>query len=206
VAIQEHAVDAQVRAKARSGTGWYAVLARAGLVAKGISFLIVGALAVKLAVGEGGRATSRQGALEAVAHHWFGKIALILLAVGFAAYALWRFVQAFAEEDGSGDAGTAKKWAKRAGHVGRGLIYAGLTCTAIKIVFGSGGGESQNESAHHTAAAILSWPAGTWIVGAVGAAIVAAGLWNVYRLTAAGLVCYGLFCLVDARYRDVSSG
>jgi hypothetical protein len=24
-------------------------------------------------------------------------------------------------------------------------------------------------------------------------------------LTAAGLVCYGLYCLVDARYRDVST-
>ena len=25
-------------------------------------------------------------------------------------------------------------------------------------------------------------------------------------VTAAGLVCYGVFCLVDARYRDVSTG
>jgi hypothetical protein len=24
-------------------------------------------------------------------------------------------------------------------------------------------------------------------------------------LTAAGLICYGVFCLVDARYRDVST-
>jgi hypothetical protein len=273
-----------VQAKAQSGTGWYAALARAGLVAKGISFGIVGALALKLALGDGGKATSRQGALQALAQHSFGKIALIALAIGFAAYAAWRFVQAFAERDDSTEKGAAKKWAKRAGYIGRGLIYAGLTVSTIKILTGSGGGGSQNQKAHKTAATVLSWPGGTWIVGIVGAAIFAAGLWNLYRgvsqkfedrwrtgelsararkwggrvgvvghvargvvfgligifivkaavdynpkdaigldgalqklahasygpyllgLTAAGLVCYGLFCLVDARYRDVSTG
>jgi hypothetical protein len=273
-----------VQAKAQSGTGWYAALARAGLVAKGISFGIVGALALKLALGDGGKATSRQGALQALAQHSFGKIALIALAIGFAAYAAWRFVQAFAERDDSTEKGAAKKWAKRVGYIGRGLIYAGLTVSTIKILTGSGGGGSQNQKAHKTAATVLSWPGGTWIVGIVGAAIFAAGLWNLYRgvsqkfedrwrtgelsararkwggrvgvvghvargvvfgligifivkaavdynpkdaigldgalqklahasygpyllgLTAAGLVCYGLFCLVDARYRDVSTG
>lgn len=50
--VRGHAADAQQ--KADSGRGWYAVLARTGLVAKGISFGLVGALAVKLAVGHGG--------------------------------------------------------------------------------------------------------------------------------------------------------
>ena len=131
---------------------------------------------------------------------------------------------------------------------------------------------------------MLSWPAGTWLVGVAGAIVIGVGLWNAYRglsrkfedkwetggaseaartwgsragvaghlarglvfaligvfaikaavdynpkdaigldgalqklahqaygpwllgLTAAGLVCYGLYCLVDARYRDVSAG
>jgi hypothetical protein len=266
-----------VHAKARTGSGWYAVAARAGLVAKGASYLIVGALAAKLAVGDGGKATSRQGALEDLARHSFGKVVLILLAIGFAAYALWRFVEAIAARSDE-----AKGWAKRLGSAGRGLIYAGLTFSAVKILAGSGGGGSQNEKAHETAKTVLSWPAGTWLVGLAGAAIVAAGLWNLYRaltrkfedrwrvgemsarartwggrvgvvghlaravvftlvgiffvkaaveydprkaigldgalqklahasygpfllgLTAAGLVCYGLFSLADARYRDVS--
>jgi hypothetical protein len=271
------------RAKADTGTGWYAVVARSGLVAKGVSFGIVGALAVKLALGDGGKATSRQGALQALAQHSFGKVLLILLAAGFAAYALWRFLQAFAERDGGGDKAALKKWGKRAGYIGRGLIYAGLTYSAIKILTGAAANQSQNQKAHKTAATVLSWPGGTWIVGIAGAAIVGAGLWNLYRglsrkfedkwrvgemsagarrwggrvgvlghlaravvfglmgifvvkaavdynpkdaigldgalqklahasygpyllgLTAAGLVCYGLYCFVDARYRDVST-
>src|SRR5215217_6529881 len=83
----------EAREKAESGSGWYAWLARGGLIAKGISFGIVGALAIKLAIGAGGKATSREGALQSLAQHTFGKVLLILLAIGFAAYALWRFVQ-----------------------------------------------------------------------------------------------------------------
>jgi hypothetical protein len=297
VAIQQTGLDVReraaemspagdARAKARAGSGWYAVLARTGLVAKGVSFGIVGFLAAKLALGEGGKATSREGALQTIAHHHsYGKVLLILLACGFAAYALWRFVQAFAEREdpGEGATGELKKWGKRAGYVGRGLIYAGLAYSAVKISFGAAE-QSQNQRAHKTAAMILSWPAGTWLVGAVGLLIVGAGLWQLYRglsrtfedrwrkgemsrtartwggragvlghlaravvftligifvvkaaldynprdaigidgalqklahasygpyllgVTAAGLVCYGLFCFVDARYRDVSTG
>ena len=42
-------------------------LARVGLVAKGVSFALVGILAIKLAVASGGEATSRQGALQSLA-------------------------------------------------------------------------------------------------------------------------------------------
>jgi hypothetical protein len=272
----------EARSEAELGSGWYAVLARTGLVAKGVSFGIVGVLAFKLALGDGGKATSRQGAMQTLAQNTFGKIMLVALGLGFAAYAIWRFVQAFAERDEEGDEkGEAKKWGKRAGYIGRGLIYASLTFSTIKILAGSGQ-QSQSQKAHHTAGTVLSWPGGRWIVGLVGLAIIGAALWNLYRgvartfedkwrigtmseterkwgsragvaghiarfvvfgligvfvtkaavdynpndaigfdgalqklahgsygpyllgLTAAGLLCYGLFCLVDARFRDVS--
>ncbi len=283
----KHAVEQparEAREKAESGSGWYAWLARAGLVAKGISFGIVAVLAIGVAVGTGGETTSRQGALQTLAQHAWGKVLLVLLVLGFVGYAIWRFVQAFAERDDDGDEkGKAKKWGKRAGYVGRGLIYAGLAFTTAKILAGSGGQESQNEKAQKTTAALLDWPGGRWIVGIAGLAIIGAGLWNLYRgiakkfedkwrtgemstterkwggragvaghlargvvfgligtfvtkaamdydpndaigldgalqklanasygpwllgLTAAGLLCYALFCLVDARYRDVSA-
>jgi Domain of Unknown Function (DUF1206) len=266
------------RRRGRSGSGWYAWLARTGLVAKGVSFGIVGALAIKLAAGAGGKATSREGALHALAQESFGKVVLILLAVGFAAYAAWRFVEALAAP---GDDG--KEWAKRLGSVGRGVIYAGLAFSALKILLGNGGGGSQNAKAHKTTAELLSWPAGTWLVGIAGAVVIGVGVWNAYRglsrkfedkwrtsemgstartwggrtgvvghlargvvftligafviraavqydpseaigldgalqklaradygpyllgFTAAGLIAYGLYCLVDARYRDVAA-
>jgi hypothetical protein len=277
-------VMAAVPEKAQTGSGWYAWLARGGLVAKGVSFGIVGALAIGVAAGRGGKTTSRQGALQTLAQHGWGKVLLVLLAAGFAAYALWRFVQAVAERDDGGEQDELKTWGKRAGYVGRGLIYAGLTFTTVKLLAGSGGQQSQNEKAKKTTAAVLDWPAGRWLVGIAGVCVIGAGLWNLYRgiskkfedrwrtgemshverkwgsragvaghlaravvfaligifvtkaaidfdpkkaisldgalqklanagygpyllgLTAAGLVCYGVYCLVDARYRDVSAG
>jgi hypothetical protein len=266
--------------KAEQGRGWYAVLARTGLVAKGFSFGLVGALAAKLAVGDGGKATSREGALQSLSQHGFGRIVLAALVAGFAAYALWRFVQAWAEKP-SDDDSAAKTWGKRAGYVGRGLVYAGLTYSTLRILFG-GTNQSQDEKAHHSTAVLLSLPAGPWLVGIAGVVLIGVGCWNLYRglartfedkwrvdrltpavrrwgsraglvghaarfvvfgligvfvikaavdyspkdaigldgalrklahapygpwllgLTALGLVAYGVYCVVDARLRDVS--
>ena len=155
--------------------GWIRVLARIGLVAKGVSYVLVGILAIKVAIGEGGKTTSRTGALQSVADEWFGKVLLIGLALGFAAYALWRLAQTFFEAEDD-----AKGWGKRAGYLGRAAIYAGLTYSAVKLLTG-GHQESQTGKAHKATAQVLSWPAGKWIVLAAGLAIVGAGLWNGYQ-------------------------
>jgi hypothetical protein len=150
---------------------WFELLARAGLVAKGCSYALVGVLAIGVALGLGGHATSRQGALHELAGTAFGKLVLVALAAGFAAYALWRVLQAV-REDG---------WAKRLGYVGRAVVYAGLASSAGKIVAGAGGGQSQNEKAHKTTAVALSWPGGPWLVGIAGLAVIGVGVWNLYR-------------------------
>jgi len=157
---------------------WLNALARVGLVAKGVSYALVGVLAIKLAADSGGKATSRQGALHTLAQHSFGKFVLVVLAFGFAAYAIWRFAQAFFDKNNDGDG--AKGLAKRAGYFGRGAIYAGLTYSTIKILSGSAE-QSQNQKAHKTAATVLSWPAGKWLVGAAGLVLIGVGVWNGYR-------------------------
>jgi hypothetical protein len=171
----------EVRRKAESGTGWYAWLARTGLVAKGVSYGILGFLAIEVAIGEGGKATSRTGALATLAQHPLGKLLLIVLAIGFAAYALWRVVQAFAERADEPDAeGKAKKWGTRAGYLGRAAIYASLAYACVKILSGSHE-QSQNQQAKQHTAEVFGWPAGRWIVAAVGLVIIGVGLWNLYR-------------------------
>ena len=257
---------------------WVPALARVGLVAKGVSFVIVGGLAVALAAGEGGKATSREGALATIADESGGEVLLVLLALGFAAYALWRFSEPFLED---GDDDGVKKYGKWAAWIGRGVVYAALAYGTVKLLVSAGGHQSQNAKAHKAAAEVLSWPAGTWLVGIAGACVVGVGLYNGYRgvarkfrdkwktgemnhaalkwgtrvgvvgllsrmvvfaligcflvkaaveydpkeaigldgalqklvhqsygpwllgLVAAGLIAYGLFCVVEARYRDV---
>src|SRR3954447_18951979 len=101
----------------RTPADWEEPLARVGLVAKGVSYALVGVLAIGVAVGVGGDTTSRQGALHQLAGNTFGKVVLVLLIAGFAAYALWRVLQTMQDDE----------WGKRLGHLGRAAIYAGLT-------------------------------------------------------------------------------
>jgi Domain of Unknown Function (DUF1206) len=163
---------------ARNRHDWISVFGRVGLVAKGVSYALVGFLALEVALGKGGRATSRQGALATIAGHSWGKMLLVTLAIGFAAYALWRLAETIWP---SGDDGFLKRTAKRSGTLARAAIYAGLTYSALKIAFGSGGQESQNAKAHQATAQVLSWDNGKWIVWVAGGALVAAGLYNAYR-------------------------
>lgn len=156
---------------------WLAALARIGLVAKGVSFAIVGVLAFELALGRGGKSTSREGALATIADESWGELLLLALAAGFAAYALWRIAQAVFERADD----ESKRWAKRVGYLGRAAIYTGLTYSAIKLVTGPATTSSQNERAHKATAQVLSWPAGTWLVGIAGACIIGVGLYNGYR-------------------------
>jgi hypothetical protein len=114
---------------------WVDRLARFGLVAKGLSYGLVGVLAAALAIWGGGKATSRQGALETLADESWGKAILVGMAFGFGAYAIWRLAQAIFDraDEGSGVTGLAK----RAGYLGRAALYGALTVTTVTLLDGS---------------------------------------------------------------------
>ena len=100
---------------------WIDRLARAGLTARGAIYIVIGLLALQVAFGHGGKETNQNGALRTVAEQPFGKGLLWLLAVGFAGYALWRFLEAvYGETGGDGGAGGRIK------SLVRGLVYAAL--------------------------------------------------------------------------------
>ena len=153
-------------ANPRSASEWKEPLARVGLVAKGISYGLVGVLALKLALGDGGAATSNQGAMQHLAGSTFGTIVLVLLAVGLAAYAVWRAIQAW-------------QGTERFVNVARFVIYGALTYAAVRILIGAGE-QSQNQSAHKATAAILGWPGGPVYVGIAGAVLICIGLYQLY--------------------------
>src|SRR5689334_13415060 len=70
------------------------VLARAGFAARGTIYALIGVLAVKLALGAGGKTTDQTGALRTIAHQPFGKGLLVFAAVGLGGYSLWRLSHA----------------------------------------------------------------------------------------------------------------
>jgi MFS family permease len=153
-------------------------LARFGLVAQGISFGLVAVLAIELALGNGGKATDREGALQTIAHSGIGRIVVFVLAVGFGAYALWRLAQVFLGHDVE-EKGGREKWGKRLSSLAKAAIYGGLCWAAFSIALGQHGGSGGKEQ--EATKGILGWPGGRWIVFAIAIAIAGAALWNLYR-------------------------
>jgi hypothetical protein len=152
--------EAQDTGERVARTDTFEGLARAGLVARGIVYGIIGVLAVKLALGDGGDATNQQGALQQIAQGPFGKVLLVLMAIGLVGYATWRLVRAAL---GHGpEAGDDTK--DRIAGLVSGIAYAALAVTAIKILAGSGGGGGPSNDPQGTTGGVLDWPGGRVLV------------------------------------------
>lgn len=155
---------------------WVERAGRLGLVAKGVSFLLVAILAIQVAVGAGGEPADRQGAIDAVADKPLGWFPMLVLAAGFAGYAIWRFAQAFVDRDREGS--DLIGLAKRGSDLAKGLLYSGLAVLSVMLVAGSDAGGSEEDTATSW---VLDLPLGPLIVGTVGLAVLGAGVWNAYR-------------------------
>jgi Domain of Unknown Function (DUF1206) len=155
----------------------FEVLARAGFIARALIYGIVGVLAFKLAIGAGGKVTDQGGALKTIAHQPFGQVMLILVAVGLAGYSLWRLLHALL---GHGPEKSDSKFDRLAA-LGSGIAYGVICAIAVKILLEPGSGKGTSGSAPKAAGGVLGWPAGVWLVGIAGAAVIGIALYQAYR-------------------------
>ena len=88
------APDVKHTARRASGSPAAHFLARAGLTARGVIYILVGWVAVLVALGRSSREADQQGALHLLAGKSYGEVSLWLLGIGFAGYALWRLSEA----------------------------------------------------------------------------------------------------------------
>jgi Domain of Unknown Function (DUF1206) len=154
----------------------FELLSRAGFVARAVVYAIIGVLALKLALGHGGKLTNQEGALHTVAHQPFGHLLLTLLALGLGGYSLWRFVRAAI---GHGPEGSDSGF-ERLAALASGIAYGAICVLAVEILLGAGGGGGST-TPKKAAAGILAWPAGTWIVGTAGVVMIGVALYQGYR-------------------------
>jgi hypothetical protein len=159
------------RAANAPAMGW---LARAGLAARGVVYAVIGVLALKLALGDGGKATNQQGALKTIAHGSFGTLLLILLAIGLAGYALWRLTRAAV---GHGAEQTDEP-SDRVAAAASGIAYAILCVTAIKLVAGAHAGSGK---ASHATSGVLGWSGGTVMVTIAGIVLIGVAGYQLYK-------------------------
>jgi hypothetical protein len=150
------------------------VLARLGLVTRGVLYILMAVIIVELVRTRGAEddQASNTGALEKVVEQPFGRALLTIVAIGVAGYALWRFAEAWLNRD--------DKAIDRIANVARGLVYVGLLVTAIRILTHSRS-SGQDGSGDQQVDTILDWPGGRWIVGAIALVVIGIAIYNLGR-------------------------
>jgi hypothetical protein len=152
-------------------------LARAGLTARGVMYIVIGIIAVQIAIDGTHQQADRAGALRLVAATPFGAAALWLLVAGFAAMTLWRLAEAAWGEalpDGH-------KATRRLANLARGIFYGVLTFGVLKYAVGLGQPTSSDQQTRDLTATAMHYPGGRVVVAIAGFVIVGCGIYTAYR-------------------------
>jgi hypothetical protein len=158
---------------------WVDRLTRIGYFARGIIYGLIGLFALQLAVGLGGKITDQSGALSSLAGQPFGKILLIVVAVGMIGLFIWGIIRAVADPLRKGN--DFKGLVSRAGYLISGLSYGALFIPTLNLIQGSGHRSAgSTATAQKAAAGVLAMPGGPLIVGVVGAALIGVGIYRIY--------------------------
>lgn len=155
-------------------------LARVGLTAKGMLYLVLGVLAVQLGLGQGSAGQASQtGAIETLASQPFGQVLVGAMALGLLAHGAWQLVAALTGDPVEGDDAL-----HRAKYAVKTIIYLGLGGLAVSVLVGgggSGGSGGNGGGSDQASAAILDLPGGTWIAIGIGLAVMGVGVYEIVR-------------------------
>lgn len=185
------------------------VLARAGLVAEGVLYVVIGLLAIELARGDRATDPGTTGAIETVARQPYGQWLLGLLTAGLFAMAAWRTVQAVRGDPVEGD-----DTSDRVKYAAIAVVYLVLAIGALATLLanvgessgsgsGAGGSGSGGSRSQQATAVVLDWPGGRWLVGIAGLAVIGAGLYVAWKHAVGGAFEERLRRMSDAVRRAV---
>lgn len=155
---------------------WAERLTRLGLGARGVLYIVIAILALRVAFGHYEDQASQNGALQEIASKPGGQILVWIIAVGLIGYALWRLATA---AFGAGVDPVATDAKQRIKALAEGIGYGVIASVAIKVATGSSSSSSGGGGQQKTAM-VLGWPGGQFLVGLVGVIAIAVGAFFVY--------------------------
>ncbi|WP_029287971.1 DUF1206 domain-containing protein [Cellulomonas sp. HZM] len=149
--------------------GWQ-LAARSGYVTSGVLHVLIGVLAVRVALGSGGGHADQSGALATIARTPFGAIVLWASFVAFVALGTWQAAVALRKQPTSQGSGTGD----RVQAAFRAVLYLALAVTSLSFALGSGRSSSKQTS--DATQSLMSAPGGRILVGVVGVAVAVGGV------------------------------
>jgi hypothetical protein len=160
---------------------WLRAVSQFGLISRAAVYLLVGYLGLRLALAVHGRAAepvSGAGAVQEAARHSWGQASLLLLAAGFAGYALTQLVEAIFRPRHAGS--RFGRWRQRALSTWGCLLYSAFCVSTISLLlaFRRPAGTARSEHLQDTevTAALLRTVAGRLVLFLVGSLVVIAGV------------------------------
>ena len=163
----QHTMQSATQSAANSP--WMERLARLGFVARGVVYILIGFLALKIASGTGNPEADQQGAFTYLGKQSFGQFLLWALAIGLAGYGLWRLLQAITGQVDGPD--RDKPGVHRLINAVKGVIYLAFAVSAAAIALHSSSGSSTQLTK-----SVMQQPWGPFLIGAIGLIIVLSGL------------------------------
>lgn len=155
-----------------AGAGAIDGLARAGFVARGVVYIVIGILAVLVALGFGRHDLDRAGALTAIADEPFGELLLWLLVIGFVGLTLWRAVRAVDSAESGGH---------RLLDAVRAVVYAIAAWSTYQFLAHGRTPTTSDDSAHDVSARLLHTDGGRVLMIVLSLAVIAVGIAIVVR-------------------------
>ena len=155
--------------------------ARLGYGARGFVYLSVGVLVLAATMDMIGDAVGVKGALEWLSQRPLGRVWMLLIGLGLAAFVMWRMLQAVFDADHEGM--SREGLATRLSQFVSGLSYTGLAVVAFALFAGPRAGEPSEGvvQSRERAAMLLDLPFGRWLLVAAGLAIFGIGVANVVK-------------------------
>ena len=155
-------------------------LFRAGFIAKGAVYLLIGGLTLATLLGFSAGSDGvqgPQGVLEWVEGQPLGNVLVALLGAGLLAYAAWRLYCGIADPHAEGH--DPKSAGKRLGYMGSGLFNGALGVLALKLAFSSSGSGGNSQRSLLQQLLEKSW--GEYFLIVAGVVMIGVGLYQAYK-------------------------
>jgi hypothetical protein len=149
--------------------------ARTGFAVSGLIHLLIGWIALQVALGGGGKNADQSGALSSLAGNPLGKALLWVAVLGFLGLAIVQLAEALLAS-GQDDKDV---WKDRGKAVGKLVLYLALAWSAL--TFARGGSKNSRSQSQDFTATLLDKPGGRLLVVVIGLAVLAAGGYHVYK-------------------------
>lgn len=152
----------------------FRAVARGGYVAIGVVHVLIGLIAIAVALGGEGD-SNQSGAFLAIAAAPLGFVLLWVLAIALGALGAWQVIAGvLARVPGQKTSTGLHRWAARLGAWGQAVVYLALGFLAAGVALG--GDPDGDQTASDTSREVLQLPGGPLLLGAGGLAVLGGGI------------------------------